>query len=486
MLKENNGRMRANENNKEKIFLEHLARSVASSDEFDRIVRALAPHLVKRWAGRNILKKAIAQPVAKSIQKGFSENNKNQITEDLFAEPDFAKAALEEFPGLVNKVLGSIMPLMKNISELPHKEKEEIIASFVGKLEISKAAEIINELLRIAGDIQKDNPHFFADTFTPAIASLIESADFGELKEVIENSADDVELLARKINETLWEYPAKVICLLSLIPSLANILIRALTETLAPINRLAPDLLSDVVFSLVSSVEGGRIGALVNHLSELVRKLHTGSALLGEPGKPQLPRVALKLAEDFLVAVDSASLLKAMDLLEEIQNMIWMSCADAAERQPELVRGIYRRKFRSAALAFRRRAREFDLLETSLDDDEAAQTSCQGIAEIDPQEVASVINHACVLFNRARSSNPAVVRDALSQTVASLDYQEVGRALRGFIEDSVDALRPVANEIMPPLVRGFAELLSEDDGSGEMNEAVNALRNAILGKEVAR
>ncbi len=486
MAKDNNDRIMANENAREQIFLEHLAKSVASSEEFDRIVRALVPFLVQRWAGRNILKKAVARPVAKSIQKSFSENNKSAIADELCASPDFTKAALKEVPALANKILGFIMLMVKNISELPGEEKADVVASFVGSLEVSRAAEFINDLLKITGDIHRTNPHFFADTLAPAIASLIETADFGELKEAIENSADDAELLARKINEKLWEYPAKVICLLSLVPTLANILIRAATETIAPINRLAPDLLTDVVFSLANDVDGARIGTLVNECAELVRKLHTGNALLGEPGKPQLPRVVQKIAEDILSAIDSASVLKAMNMLEEMRTMVHMSFADAAEKHPDLVKGMYRQKFHSLNSRLRHLTRQLDFLEMNLDDDESAQFLSQGIAEVDPQEVASIINHACALFNRARESNSAVVRDALSQITASLDYQEMGRALRGFIEDAVDALRPVAGEIMPPLVRGFAELLSEDDGSDEMRDALEAFRNAILGKEVAR
>ncbi len=486
MPKDNNGRIMANENAQEQFFLEHLAKSIASSQEFDRVVRALVPHLVHRWAGRNVFKKAIARPVAKSIQKGFSENNKSVIADELCAAPDLAKAALKEVPALANKILEFIMRMVKSFSDLPDEEKADVVVSFVGSLEVSRAAEVINDLVKITGDIHRTNPHFFADTLAPVIASLIETADFGELKEAIENSADDAELLARKINEKLWEYPAKVICLLSLIPTFANILVCATTETLAPINRLAPDLLTDVVFSLVNDVEGARIGTLVNELSELVRKLHTGSALLGEPGKPQLPRVVQKIAEDILSTIDSASVLKAMGMLEEMRSMAQMSFADAAEKHPDLVKGMYRQKFQSLNSRLRYLARKLDFLEMNMDDDESARFLSQGIAELDPQEVASIINRACTLFNRARKSNSAVVRDALSQMTASLDYEEMGRALRGFIEDAVDALRPVASEIMPPLVRGFAELLSEDDGSDEMRDALEAFRNAILGKEVAR
>lgn len=485
-MKENDVRIQVKENQKEKIFLEQLAKSIASSDEFNRVVCALAPFLVQRWAGRNVFKKAVARAVAKSIQKSFSEKRKSAIEEKYISEVEFARAALVELPELVNGILGAMMPVVKNFSGFSDEEKEKIVSLFFESIEFSKVAEFLNELLKTASSMHQSNPHFFADTFAPIVASFIENVDFGELKELVENLSDDAELLTRRINEKLWEYPAKVICMLSLIPSVANILIRVATETIIPINRLAPDLLTDVVFSLVKEVDVRRVGMLVNQLSELVRKIHTGSALLGEPGKPQIPRVAHRLMEDFLSAVDSASVLKAMDLFDEIRNMIAMSFVDAAEKHPKLVQGMHQRKFRSISSNLRLYARQLDLLESRIDCEKMGLLFVQGIGEIDPQEIASIINRVCMLVNKAKEAEPGIVRDFISQIIASVDYREMGQTLRGLIEDGIEALRPVAGEIMPPLVRGFAELLLQEDGSGEMDDAVNKLRKVLMGKEVAR
>jgi hypothetical protein len=98
------------------------------------------------------------------------------------------------------------------------------------------------------------------------------------------------------INEELWRYPAKVVCILSMLPTLSNTALKGLRETAAPLNRMAPDLLADVVISLIRNVDAKEISGIVNELAELVRKIHTGSALIGEPGKPALPELFEKIS----------------------------------------------------------------------------------------------------------------------------------------------------------------------------------------------
>jgi hypothetical protein len=96
--------------------------------------------------------------------------------------------------------------------------------------------------------------------------------------------------------------------------------VSATNETLKPINNLAPDLLGDVVFSLVDDIDGKNIGMLINELCELVRKIHTGSTLLGEQGKPQLPNTLSRLTCETMSTVDINLLLKARTLLAEIKG----------------------------------------------------------------------------------------------------------------------------------------------------------------------
>jgi len=125
------------------------------------------------------------------------------------------------------------------------------------------------------GNIITENTSY-AESLRPIVRELVENIDFGEVKEAAEFHRENIGDAVAMINEELWRYPAKVICLLSLLPAAANMTVSAAKETLMPINKLAPDLLADVVFSLVDDVDGKNIGELINELSELVRKIRTG------------------------------------------------------------------------------------------------------------------------------------------------------------------------------------------------------------------
>ena len=175
-----------------------------------------------------------------------------------------------------------------------------------------------------------------------------------------------------------------------------------------------------------------------------------------------------------------------MDLLSDIKHMMFLSFADAVEKKPELVRGLLRSRFRFSMRSIKRISRTLELLESSLQDDESVDVLSNAVQDIDPQELASLVERACVLFNRMREAKPEVFRNAASQWASSVDPYEAARAVEGIVEDVVEALRPIAPQVMPPLVRGFADLLSEDDGTGEMESALEKLRKALLGKEVMR
>ena len=55
-----------------------------------------------------------------------------------------------------------------------------------------------------------------------------------------------------------------------------------------------PDLLADIVISFLKELDGAAVAELGNELTEIVRKIHTGSALLGEPGRSPAPRDLLR------------------------------------------------------------------------------------------------------------------------------------------------------------------------------------------------
>ena len=332
---------------------------------------------------------------------------------------------------------------------------------------------------KIAGDLD------YAEILRPGFRELIEHIDFGEIKEAVDGSREDVTAIVRMANEEMWRYPAKVVCLLSLLPTVANMTVSAIKETLTPINTLAPDLLADVVLSLVDDIDGKNIGMLINELSELVRKLHTGSLLLGETGKPQSANTLSRLTRETMSTIDINLLLKARTFMTEIKEISQQSFIDLLEQSPELSREFFQSHFVSMIASIRKWSRNADAFERLFSDEDIAREFAKGMGEIDAQELADTISRLCGILNRVRAVTPGVIRNTLSQAINSVDANEVGETVRWFTEDVVESLKPVASEVLPPLIRGIADLLRPDPsgGSREIEEALAYLKSAINSKE---
>ncbi len=327
----------------------------------------------------------------------------------------------------------------------------------------------------------------YAESLRPMVRDLIEHIDFGEVKEAADFHRENIAAAVMMINEEMWRYPAKVICLLSLVPAVVNMGVSTAKESLAPINRLAPDLLADVVFSLVDDIDGKNIGMLINELGELVRKIHTGSTLLGEPGKPQLSNTLSRLTSETMSTVDINLLLKVRKLLAEIKEVSLKAFIDQLEQSPELSRELFQDHFLSVVAFIRNWSRKADAFERLFSEEDIAREFAKGMGEIDAQEVASTISRLCGIVNRVRAITPGVIRNTLAQAVNSLDADDVGETTRWLTEDIVASLKPVASEVLPPIIRGIADLLRPDpaNNSEEIQEALAYLKSAINGKEAS-
>ena len=376
----------------------------------------------------------------------------------------------------------------KLVTSIVHAALKEWSGESKLKMRISANVEkIVDKVLsskgeaenKIAGDVD------YAEILRPGFRELIEHIDFGEIKEAMDCSQDDIAAVVRMANEEMWRYPAKVVCLLSLLPAAANMTVSAVKETLTPINTLAPDLLADVALSLVDDIDGKNIGMLINELSELVRKIHTGSLLLGEPGKPQSANTLSRLTRETMSTIDINLLLKARTFMMEIKEMSQQSFIDLLEQSPELSREFFQSHFVSMIASSRKWSRKADAFERLFSDEDIAREFAKGMGKIDAQEVADTISRLCGIMNRVRAVTPGVIRNTLSQAINSVDANEVGETVRWFTEDVVESIKPVASEVLPPLISGIADLLRPDSAgvSVEIEEALAYLKSAINSKE---
>jgi len=422
-------------------FIAGLIAAVIRTAQFKKVACALVTEVLTAWACESRLKRALVWPVVKIVGRIFTIKEADQ----------------EKTP----------------------------VKDYLNDADFGQVGAALTEGARAINKIHQENHLYLSEKYGPAVMAIVEHVDFGEIKEMIDTSADDFVALAGRINEGVWEYPAKMVCLLSMLPDLANIAVRSLVKTTAPINNLAPDLLTDVIISLVREIDGKSMGMLVNQLCELVRKAHTGSALLGEKGSHALPAGITRVTASVMDAVDIPLLLKSQAMLREITGIVRASCIDILEDHPEYAVDFFQSHFRSLVAIVRAWGLKADAFERLFTGEDISREFARGMGELDAQEMASTVGRMCALFNQVRQMTPGTIRNFLSQFFSTLDPSTAGETARWLMDDLVQSMKPLAPEIMPPVIRGIADLIAPDgEISPEMRDACDKLRKAFNRMEV--
>jgi flagellar motility protein MotE (MotC chaperone) len=465
----------------------HLLRALVETAEVRQALSATLPEVLRAWAGESRLRALAANALARILSRGFtaSRNGRDQTSlQTLLREPQRAREVAAQLPKLINDLLNASTAVSEGVALLSAEEKAGVLGEIVEKLDPALAGKMLTSVTRFLNEAQAADPVGMAERLRPGFRAWVGNVDFGELKTTVDSMAENTAAFAGMLNEEMWQYPTKMVCLLSMLPVVVNATIQALTASLGPINRLAPDLVADVLLSLLRDVKAEEVGRLVNAACEVFRRVHTGSVLIGENGKPQMPADLSTLAGDALRSVDIELLLKTRALLADTGESTQSALLALLEAQPALVREMIAARFRRRASGFRRLARATDVLERALTDDDIAAGVTNGLNEIDAQEVADTLNRLLAIANRVHDASPDALRVVLTQIISGLDEREAGETVRWVVADLVAALKPVAREVLPPVIKGLADLLaSEAAGDGELHSAVDALRAALSPKE---
>jgi hypothetical protein len=444
-------------------FLDELACAFVHTSEFKTIVRSVLPALASQWAGENRLKKMAADLAAKSIQKSFASD-------------------AEELPSLVNVILGVLDSALKEASTLTDEEKSRLTASLAGGIDTGIIGSIITRMAVLVNNVHAAEPALIRDNGRNNFRRFIEAVDFGEIKEAVDGSHEDFTAMVRMANEEMWRYPAKVICLCSLLPAAVNMTVSAVKETLTPLHALAPDVLADVIFSLMRSLDGKAAGELVNGLSEVVRQIHTGSALIGDQGLPQFSADLRTILADFASALDPVVIAKARTALAQDLETIRNTWTETMAARPDLFLSELRQMADRRNPAIRATRREFDLL-ANMPEVDVNNALAAGLSDLDSQELGETINAALRIFNSLRRSHPEAVPRVLAGMAGTIDTEELKDAAAWIIPSAVEAVKPLAGAIMPSVLRGLAELLTPEpgDNADEMAAAIAELKIALQG-----
>jgi hypothetical protein len=262
---------------------------------------------------------------------------------------------------------------------------------------------------------------------------------------------------------------------------LMNTFIKASREILVPIEKkIGPDLLADIMLSLVKGINGADSAKLINSLSEVIRRVHTGSLLLGKGGKPLFQIYLTDLLHDCLSEMDPELAKKIRIIFAQDREAIANAMAEALTDNPEIILSYLASLGSVTTSDIKAQSRKLGVVE-EIDPDSLKAALSESMSDLDTYEIAGLVNTVCRVANRIHDAKPDIVSNTLSGVVDSVDSEEIKRTLQWVVPDMVDAIKPLATTVMPLFIKSLSELISPDEGyaNPEHKVAMESLRTAL-------
>lgn len=280
--------------------------------------------------------------------------------------------------------------------------------------------------------------------------------------------------------DCIWAYPAKVGSILASLVSAGNISVKSIALILGSLlKNLGPDLTADILLSIVRELNGKEIGKLTNTLTELLRRLHTGSYLLARGGKPLFEIYLTNFLKDALGEIDPDIFTKARVALAEDAETIAKSMAEVlSENEKHLFASLAA----YSALEnpkIRAQAVKMSLYEDA-DPEKFTEAAAAGISDLDTQIMAENVNAALRIINNLHEARPQLFATLLRGFADSADEDELAKTARWLVPELISSFKTLAPAVMPSLINGFCEMV-EADHSGEMKKAIGNLRAVMMG-----
>ncbi|HOO45105.1 MAG TPA: hypothetical protein PLM29_02670, partial [Deltaproteobacteria bacterium] len=292
------------------------------------------------------------------------------------------------------------------------------------------------------------------------IHNFLSHTDFGEIREMVEGSRQCVLKTVEAFNAELWKYPAKVGSILGTLLAATNTAIRSAREMLRPIEKnVGPDLLADMILSLLKGLDAKDAAELTNSLCEFIRRLHTGNYLLAKAGKPLFQIYLTSLLQEALPEIDPVLLKKAKIALAEDRESIANALADAMIENPDLVMEMISAYGSTKTPLIKGTARKIRLFE-EVDRDQLADATAKGLSDLDTFEIAEVINSFLRTINSIHAVRPNVFSTIATSIADSVDIQELKDTAQWVIPEFIEANRTLIEACMPVIINSLCAVLN--------------------------
>jgi hypothetical protein len=440
-------------------------RALLESPRFCHWVGSAAPEILGVLAGEGRIGKKLARAIGRQIRSGCharaqmaAQKESNRLNED-------AALWVEVTADVLNQSLAAL-------SALQEREKKALLVRWVQRLDTAGLGRILTGVLQMA-----QNSGNNSDLLRDKLTAFLEATDFGELPDAAADARERWLPLWEEALAVVWSYPSKVVSLLATLPPLVELAADAAARGLAPFNQLPPDMLVDVIVSLIHDLDGRAVGELVNQGTELVRKIQVGSTLIGDSGRPALPRAVDRLMEAALDAVDLEALARARQSGSLLADAMAEKRVERQEQLPEW--SIARLTadltvFSRQARAFSRQVRCWE----SLSDEELTQAVADGLSDLDAGELAETCNRCLDLAGRVMEARPDFMPHLVGAFAEEIDMDAIVHCLASASPSQETGNRFA--DLAAPLIHSLADGVEADPDS-ELASALRRLGGIMCG-----
>jgi len=456
--------------------------------EIRKTVDAVITEIIKQWEEGNAVKTIISNPVKWIVSKSFSKPEDIHQKNELFLL--IKRLDMTEHIGvIIPSVLNSLSVIINTIAVSLEKTSSDTQKKFFENLLSSVDSEITGKTITTFANatdaVHKQNPRLFSEKAIPGLRTFLMNIDFGDLRRVLDNSQEDIKSMIHGLNDLLVEFPGKLITGLSFIPVVSNHIIFYIKDVIHRLNLLPADILTDIFISLFKEVDAKTIGLLMNNINELIRQIHTGSALIGEAGSPQFSSDILEKMKTIQSEIDKKLLLKAGKAIIDGKEVLQKTVNTLLNNDPELLKVNLQHllfTYNSKISVLKQKLEIID----ELNEDDQTETLTSVISEINACDLAETINNSLFILNALQEHSPQTIQRILSEFINTLDLDEIENTLETIFIEKNTIFRPLVRTTFPVIVDGFMDCLSSenDDNDEKIDQSRNKLRQFIMGKEV--
>jgi hypothetical protein len=395
-------------------------------------------------------------------EKDQSECDTYSLFEKIADTDSFRHVCSTLIPELFNTFPRAVNAIGQSFAKETALQQISVLSDLIQRLDFDKWAETIQTWILLSHSVETENNQFLTQNLRPAINAFLSKIDFSDLKDMLTQTSSDIYALSEVLNSMLWKYPAKMVLLCSIIPLAGNTTCMVARNTLKHFNDVPPDVLADILISIIKEFDTNIFAQMIDELAELARKIHTGAALIGEPGADALAQQIRRMYEKLIENVNTNNVFKAKQAIEQIKNSIWNVWFDRLSADADRCSQAIHLWFDHKNLAIRHASQIFSMLD-NIPDEQLAEFIGNQMHDLEMTEVAEIINQIVQMILRLEQVAPDALHSVLFQWIESLDEMAIETMNEQLAEPLITALSPIIQKIVPHLIHSFCDTIDTDE-----------------------